>query len=269
MDLAQADTHSENREASWAYILGWVFTPIQLIAFGAVLGVFHPLQIVARVFGYQAHKVTVDYMCGLLLTSLRIVGTRFKVIRKHTIPKGVPIVLVSNHQSMYDIPIHSWFIREFHCKFISKVELGKYIPSVSYNLRHGGSILIDRSNPRTALPKIKKFGRFIEEKRYTACIFPEGTRARTGKLRDFKTSGFVALLKEMPNAVIVPVAVDGSWKLLRHKLLPIPFGTLVRTTYLKPISQENLSAKEILSLAEGAIRDEIYNSKDTVSAKAA
>ena len=257
MRLGQTKARTDSDDSRWGYILGWILTPLQLIVFSAVLCIFHPLQMLARVFGYQAHKKTVDYMCLFLLASLRIVGTKYKMVRKHEIPAGVPIVFVSNHQSMYDIPIYSWFFKEFHCKFIAKIELGKNLPSVSYNLRHGGSILIDRSNPRQALPEIKKFGQYIEQNRYAACIFTEGTRARTGIMRHFKPSGFTAMLKEMPSAVVVPVVIDGSWKLLRHKLRPIPFGTLVCFTSLAPIHQHELSAQEILAQAEQAIRSEL------------
>ena len=61
---------------------------------------------------------------------------------------NVPVVFVANHQSLYDIPPFIWFMRSNHPKFISKIELAKGIPSVSYNLRHGGAALIDRKNPR-------------------------------------------------------------------------------------------------------------------------
>ena len=47
-------------------------------------------------------------------------------------------------------------MRKWHPKFISKKELGKGIPSVSYNLKYGGSALIDRKDPKQALPEIKK-----------------------------------------------------------------------------------------------------------------
>jgi 1-acyl-sn-glycerol-3-phosphate acyltransferase len=46
---------------------------------------------------------------------------------------------------MYDIIAMIWFFAD-HCKFVSKKELGKGIPSVSYNLRHGVQfLLIERS----------------------------------------------------------------------------------------------------------------------------
>ena len=51
---------------------------------------------------------------------------------------------------MYDISPIMWYLRKHHVKFVAKKELGKGIPSVSYNLRHGGSILIDRKKPTSS-----------------------------------------------------------------------------------------------------------------------
>ena len=70
----------------------------------------------------------------------------------------------------------SCYLKKHHPKFVSKIELGKGIPSVSYNLRHGGSVLIDRKDPRQSLTAIKDFGKYIEENNYAAVIFPEGTQ---------------------------------------------------------------------------------------------
>jgi 1-acyl-sn-glycerol-3-phosphate acyltransferase len=41
---------------------------------------------------------------------------------------------------------------------VSKKELGQGIPSISFNLRHGGSALIDRKDPKQAIPAIKGLG---------------------------------------------------------------------------------------------------------------
>ena len=62
-----------------------------------------------------------------------------------------PYIIVCNHQSLYDIPPLIWYLRQIHPKFISKKELGRGIPSVSFNLRHGGSLLIDRAKAKDAL----------------------------------------------------------------------------------------------------------------------
>jgi 1-acyl-sn-glycerol-3-phosphate acyltransferase len=52
-------------------------------------------------------------------------GTSYKFENVERVPKNVPIIFVSNHQSMYDIIAMIWFLRRFHCKFVSKKELGK------------------------------------------------------------------------------------------------------------------------------------------------
>jgi 1-acyl-sn-glycerol-3-phosphate acyltransferase len=43
---------------------------------------------------------------------------------------------------MYDIIAMIWYLRRFH-KFVSKSNRG--IPSISFNLRHGGSVLTEKT----------------------------------------------------------------------------------------------------------------------------
>ncbi|MDC0357313.1 1-acyl-sn-glycerol-3-phosphate acyltransferase [Oligoflexia bacterium] len=234
--------------------LGWIFTPLLGLAFTFVLGVFHPIQMLAFRFGYTPHKKVVDCMCFCLVVALKLVGTKIRFHSTYTLPTERPIIFVSNHQSMFDIPMISWFLRDNHPKFISKQELGQGVPSVSYNLRHGGSILIDRSNPRQALPEIDRLGKYITKYHRAACIYPEGTRARDGVLKKFKTSGFLKLKKTAPAALIVPLVIQGSWELLRYKLKPVPFGATFSLTVLEPIEQAALSGRDILELAESNIR---------------
>src|SRR5690554_2984999 len=133
-------------------IISYPFTVLFYLLFGITILIFHPIQWVAfNWFGYSAHKKTVDIFNWTILRCLHAVGTRFHVETSDNIPINVPIIIVSNHQSMWDISPISWYLRRYHPKFISKIELGKGIPSISYNLRHGGSILIDRKNPRQAI----------------------------------------------------------------------------------------------------------------------
>lgn len=237
--------------------IGWLVTPLFIITFAVTLGVFHILQVLARCMGYSAHKFIVDCMCWCLLQGLRVGGTRISFSStlddNSSLPEDRPIIFVANHQSMFDIPVISWFLRTHHPKFIAKKELGKGIPSVSYNLRNGGSILIDRSNPRQALPEIEKLGNYIKDRNFSAVIYPEGTRARDGMLKNFKPSGFLKIKKTVPEAQVVPLVIQGSWELLRYGLKPFPFGVKFSLTVLKPLSDE-LSPKEQLALAEKEIR---------------
>ena len=166
---------------------------------------------------------------------LNILGTRFSFKGREKIPLNTPLIIVTNHQSMYDIPPIIWYMRKFHPKFVSKKELGKGIPSVSYNLRHGGSVLIDRKNPRQALTEVAKLGKYIEKYNRSAVIFPEGTRSRNGEPKPFKTKGLQMMLKYAPNALIVPVSINNSWKLLKYGKFPMGLGNHVKFQVHEPV----------------------------------
>ncbi|GAA4803064.1 hypothetical protein GCM10023330_06520 [Litoribaculum gwangyangense] len=160
---------------------------------------------------------------------------------------------------MYDIPPIIWYMRKHHPKFISKIELGKGIPSVSYNLRHGGSVLIDRKNPRQSLPAIIKFGEYIEETKRCAVIFPEGTRSKNGEPKPFQTKGLDILFKKMPSALIVPISINNSWKLLKYGKFPMGLGTHLKFTVHKPIKLATFTNKEnLINSIETTIKAHIH-----------
>ena len=143
-------------------------------------------------------------------------------------PEKGPLIIVSNHQSTYDISPIIWYFRKYHPKFISKMELGSGIPSVSYNLRFGGSVLIDRKHPDLALQNIRDFGARVKKNQWAAVIFPEGTRSKDGLPKKFHTKGLITLFEEIPNASVVALSISNSWMLARHRYFPIPMGTKVK-----------------------------------------
>jgi 1-acyl-sn-glycerol-3-phosphate acyltransferase len=236
-------------------LLGYLLTPIYLIIFGLLLLVFHPIQMICRnIGGYSAHKRSVDIMNFMIIKSLFILGTRISFRGFEKVPKGRPIILISNHQSLFDIPSITWGFRDHHPKFISKIELGKGIPSVSYNLRYGGSALIDRKKPLQSVKAIGKLGRYIEENNYTASIFPEGTRTKDGKMKSFQPAGVDALLKAAPSAIVVPLVIDGNYELLKKGLYPMTFGVNVNYTVLDPIEPGAMTVEELVLKTEDMIR---------------
>jgi 1-acyl-sn-glycerol-3-phosphate acyltransferase len=227
---------------------------IAILLFLLTLVIFHPIQWVClNVFGYQAHKKTVDYMNLILLRIGHILFNSFKIEGRENIPTGVPIIFVANHQGMYDIIGMIWFLRKFHPKFVSKVELGKGIPSVSYNLRHGGSVLIDRKDPKQAIPLIKGMSQYIEKHKRSAVIFPEGTRTKTGKPKEFAQSGFKILCKYAPSAYVVPITINNSWKFFRYGFFPYGLRNHITYTIHEPMSVKEHDFDEIMKKTENAI----------------
>ena len=176
-------------------------------------------------------------MQRILLGVFRIGGTRLDVERSPLVQPRTGYILVSNHQSMFDVPIFGGLLFSNYPKYISKRELGRWLPSVSFNLTHGGNALIDRNDPQQAREAIRELGEAAERRNVAVVIFPEGSRSRDGQLRPFKQGGLSELLAAAPSLPIVPATIDGSWELLRYKLFPVPFGTKVRVRFSAPLER--------------------------------
>ena len=187
------------------------------------------------------------------------VAMDFDEAQLEKIPKIGPVIFVANHQGMYDIIGMIWFLRKFHPKFVSKVELGKGIPSVSYNLRHGGSVLIDRKNPKQAIPEIKKMGEYIEKNNRSAVIFPEGTRSKNGEPKPFAESGLKILCKYAPSAYIVPVTINNSWKVLRYGKFPLGLGNQLEFIFHEPMAVKGSDFEELFKKTEQTVINALNN----------
>jgi len=242
-------------------LFGYILSPIHYIFFGLSLVVFHPIQwICFNWFGYRAHKWAVDTLNWCLTASYYLLFNTVKFTNKQNLPLGRPIIFVSNHQSLYDIPVLIWFLRKYHAKFISKIELTKGIPSVSYNLRHGGAANIDRKDPRQSIMEISKLGTRMKDNKWGAVIFPEGTRSKDGTVKAFQAAGVATLLKKCPEALIVPIAINNSWKMVRYGQFPLNTFTAMSWTVLTPIEPAGRSVDEVMKEAEDAIRNKLSQS---------
>lgn len=235
--------------------LGYIFSPIFYIFFFLMLVIFQPVQWVCyRFFGYRAHKVSVDVLNFFLTYCNLLMGASVTFVNKQHLPKQQPKIFISNHQSMYDIPALIWFLREHHVKFISKIELTKGIPSISFNLKYGGGANIDRKDSKQAIGEIIKLGRKMKADNWSAMIFAEGTRAKDGKMKAFQVGGIATLLKAAPDALIVPLAIENSWKLVQYGSYPLSFGEHLKWTVLDPIDKTDKAPEQIVLEAENAIR---------------
>jgi 1-acyl-sn-glycerol-3-phosphate acyltransferase len=216
-------------------LFSYLLTPIFYLFFGLNLVFFHVVQIITlNIFGHNAHDKSVSYLNYSLMWTMRILGTRIKFNGFTKIAHDKPVLIIMNHQSMWDIPPVVWKLRHKHPKYIAKESLAKYIPSISYNLKHGGSIVINRKKPEESIKKIKAFAQFINEKKYSLCIYPEGTRSRDGKVQPFKTLGVKSILKEIPDLLIVPIAIKNTGKIDNGGKFAKRLGVKTTFTMLSP-----------------------------------
>lgn len=237
-------------------ILSYPLSAIYYLLFGLTLVIFHVVQWFSlRFFGYEAHKKSVDWMCYFLVANTYILGTRYQFEHLDRLPQGIPLIIASNHQSFYDIPALVWFLRKHHIKFVSKLELSRGIPGISFNLRHGGSVLINRKDPRQALREIRKLSEYIETYNRAAVIFPEGTRSKTGLSRPFAESGLKVLCKYAPSAYVVPITVNNAWKMTSGGTFPMNLGNRLTFTIHEPIPVGTTPFDELFKQTEKSVVD--------------
>jgi len=234
---------------------GYILSPIAIVVFLLVLCIFQPIQwLCYKLGGYSAHKKAVDILNFFLTATIYILGDTVTFINKQHLPTDRSIIFVSNHQSLLDIPPLIWFLRKYHAKFISKIELTKNIPSISYNLKYGGGANIDRRDARQSLTELSKLGTRMKENKWSTVIFPEGTRSKDGKVKTFQSGGIAIILKKCPDALLVPIAINNSWKVVQYGLYPLNTFTSITLEVLEPIEPGTSSTEDLVLEAENRIR---------------
>lgn len=175
--------------------------------------------------------------------------TGFTVPRDHT-----PFVVVSNHQSLADIPLISHIPWEM--KWIGKKELFS-IPVVGWMMTLAGDISVDRRDARSGARTILRAAQYLEQ-RCPVMFFPEGTRSPDGRVGRFSDGAFhLAIRTQTP---ILPIAVEGSSNALpKHSWR---FGTPsdIHVHVLDPVPTAGLTQAELPALRDrirGAIIQEI------------
>jgi len=239
-------------------VFGYILSIPHYLVFGLILLIFHPVQWLSlKLGGYQAHKKSVDFMNFWLLSTYYILGNTVHFNNKYDLPTDRPILFISNHQSMYDIPPLIYFLRKHHAKFISKIELTKGIPSISFNLKHGGAANIDRKDSKQAIAEILQLAGRMKENNWSTVIFPEGTRAKSATIKPFAIGGIATIIKKVPHVLVVPIAINNSWKMVQYGTYPLCTFIKMSWTVLKPIEPLNTPIEEIVQQAENSIRSKI------------
>jgi 1-acyl-sn-glycerol-3-phosphate acyltransferase len=174
---------------------------------------------------------------------LNLMNARIKLIGKENLPK-VPCLFVSNHQGFFDIPIII-SVLDRTVGFIAKKEITK-IGLLTYWMEQINCVFIDRQNIREAVKSINK-GIQILKSGQNMVIFPEGTRSKGPKVGNFKKGSLkLALKSKVP---IVPIAIDGSYKLREGNKHSVLKPADVKITICEPIYTDNLSKEELSNLS--------------------
>jgi 1-acyl-sn-glycerol-3-phosphate acyltransferase len=113
-------------------------------------------------------------------------------------------VIVSNHQSLADIPVISYL--KIDTKWMAKAELFG-VPVVGWMLRMARDIRVDRSDRSQTATTLMQCAEFLRHG-CSVVFFPEGTRSRDGQVLPFAKGPFELAIREQ--VVILPLVVEGS-----------------------------------------------------------
>ncbi len=218
----------------WLFFLPFLF--VNTIIFGILA------FIVSTLFNQRVGS----YIGGVIWSRLNSFLTPMfaKVEGRSNIDPKQSYVVVSNHQSVYDIfLIYGWL--GIDIKWIMKKELRK-IPGVGFGSEKVGHIFIDRSNSKKALESINEAKRKLVNGT-SVVIFPEGTRSETGELGQFKRGAFkIAFDLNLP---ILPITVVNTKNILPTNTINIMPGR-VKMVIHEPIDMKGHVEKDDVVLIE-------------------
>ena len=163
---------------------------------------------------------------------LRYAGLRVQVVNPHgvEIPDGRPCILMSNHSSLYDIPL-IFMALPGSIRMLTKKELFR-VPIWGRGLAAGEFVAIDRHDRQQAIRDLCA-ARDKMASGIVLWIAPEGTRSRDGRLGSFKKGGFMLALET--GATIIPVGIRGSRDVLPAKSLRFELGRTAEVHVGRPI----------------------------------
>lgn len=123
---------------------------------------------------------------------------------KQHIVAGKTYVLVANHLSLLDILVMFRLFKDF--KWVSKAEIFK-VPGVGWNMSLNKYIPLKRGD-KESIAEMMEMSEATLRSGSSIMIFPEGTRSKTGELREFKRGAFdMARDTATP---IIPIVIQGT-----------------------------------------------------------
>ncbi len=223
-----------------------VFFLIPAIAvYTAVLGTASLFSSLFDRRGHFAHGCARTWSWLILATT----GVSVEVTGLDRLPRDRTFIFVSNHQSIYDIPV-IFATLPYQLRIIAKESLGSF-PFLGWHLRRNGHLLVDRRNPDRA--GILRRWRALVGEGLSLIIFPEGTRSADGRVGRFKPGSFLlAVEAQLP---VVPLSIDGTRHVMRKGRLTTSPGH-ARLVVHEPINTAGLAVADARRLAE-QVRDVI------------
>lgn len=189
---------------------------------------------------------------------LRIPPVRVTTEGRELIDPNTRYVVVSNHLSLFDIPL-LFHVLPINGRFVSKKELFR-IPLVGRAMRTIGIIEVDRAAGGSSRQAINDGVKVAAERGYSLIVFPEGTRSESATMLPFKKGAFrIAIDTGLP---ILPVVLEGTDRVSKPGSKVYHPGR-AQVVVLPPVETANLTNRDdltsLMKTTEAAIA-ETYDS---------
>lgn len=206
--------------------------------------------ILSRKDAYAGFKYAYETMHNWANGLIKATGSKVIITGLENIPKDEVVVIISNHQSDFDIPL---LVGKLDIPFgiISKKEVSK-IPIMGTWMKYFRCVLIDRSSPRKSLVAIEESIDNIKNG-YSQLIFPEGTRSKSNNMKNIKHGALKVATKT--DATILPITVQNTFRVYEEtgRIKSSTVKMVVHPPiYLRRMDEE--SKKNIAEIVENTIR---------------
>jgi 1-acyl-sn-glycerol-3-phosphate acyltransferase len=206
-----------------------------------------PLIALVRLFDRDPlHRRTARWYRRLGRVLARVNPWQVEVLGLEHVERGRHYVVVSNHQSLADIPVVCHV--PLDTKWLAKAELFR-LPVIGWMLKMAGDIPVDRSNKRSAARALLECSRRLREG-CSVVFFPEGTRSPDGTVLPFNEGPFQLAIREQVN--VLPLAISGSGNALPRGTWMFGPTQTVRLQVLGPVGVEGMTVKQ-----SGELRDRV------------
>ena len=186
-------------------------------------------------------KVLCEMAASIVCTFLFI---RPRVTGMEMLPESGTFLLVCNHLSGYDPLVTIKLLRKYNVFFVMKPAILR-LPLIGISTYGAGCIAIDRENNREALKSILQAADYLKKGICSICIYPEGTRSKTGALGEFHPGSFKVAQKAC--TPIAVACIEGTEKVNRNILRRF---TDVTMSILEVIPAEQVAEMRTVDLAE-------------------
>ncbi|WP_026690962.1 lysophospholipid acyltransferase family protein [Alteribacter aurantiacus] len=191
---------------------------------------------------------------------VKLAGGRITVKGMENIPKDESVLIVSNHQGNFDIPIILGYL-DMKIGFISKVEVKK-LPIIASWMEEMNCVFMDRKDRRQSVRAIIQGAKQLNEG-HNIVVFPEGTRSKGGPVAQFKQGTFKLATKS--GVAILPVTIDGSYKIMEaNNNLMKPADVTVTIGEPIRVHQQNkdIDGVTLSSLVQAEIEKTLHKNQD-------